>query len=242
MSATQAAVDLASKEADALQRKLDKSIEIQKASEEQFTRSGEDADLDVVMRNRLKTERARSLHRDAVAVLEKAREAHRSAVLEAARSQHANDLIALPHFPDSLVLLHDRLIELDRQAFDLLAAYDETVEAGAREWDRAYSTAISVGSHLGSIPKPTLDDAILAAQISATNARERDGRTSVADMFDAEPGHNDWRVSNASAAERAEYLRNQRANEEAAIKRKGAEELVSIVAASANASRSTEAA
>ena len=215
MTDTNKAVALAQKEEQALSRKLTFAAEALATIEASYLASGSDQDLDAVQRARLKAERARTLHETAVAALATANAAHTAAEMSKAREQHANDLLNLPHWPESLALLHDELIAIDRKAFDLLVAYDQQVEAGQREWDRALHTAVQVNSHLGAIPRPSLDDALLAAEIEASRAREADQRTPVADMFDPPAGYGDWRQDGLSADQRAQYAATVAATERA---------------------------
>jgi hypothetical protein len=216
------ALDVASKAEVARLRQLDDAVDVCRLAEAAFIESGSDSHLDAQTRATAKLARARKLHADAVAARQDAQVKVDAADLARAREQHAADLLTLPHYPDSLQLLHDRLIELDRQAFALLTEYDRAVEAGQSAWDAAKDTAARVGSHLGSIARPTLADALLAGEIAATEAREADDRDSVADLFDPPIGHGDWRQDSLNAAEREAAARNTEATKERMLVQAGA--------------------
>jgi hypothetical protein len=221
-------LDKATKEEAILFRKLEAAIDALHLAEAQFHSTGADPELDAVQRDRLRVERARKIHGDAITARETAQAKVDSADLARAREAHAHDLLSLPHFGESLVSLHDRLIDLDRAAYALVADYDRAVEAGQGEWDRAAATAARVNSHLGSITRPNLDDAILAAQIEATAVRESEDRDQVDDLLREPLAHGDWRAADLSARERANHVKAQKEREAQELRREGAAAVVAL--------------
>jgi hypothetical protein len=172
-------------------------------AEAAYLASGSIKDEDTVSRCRMRLGRAEKLHATACTTLDAAWSAVRARDHERLQQAHKEDLISLPHFIGSLDPLAERLAQIDRAAYTLVTEIADAVMKGAAAWEAAATRAASVGSNLGSIPKPSLADVLLYLQTRTSETRDTEAREDCSELL-AEPiGFRDWRTADSTAAERA---------------------------------------
>ncbi len=170
-----------------------------------YLRSGTPVDLEKCWRARLAAERAAKLHHEAAEVLASATKKKAEIDRQLLERAHARDRIVLPEWTKRLEPLHEKLHAIDAALGELVITYARQTLAAMTEWDAADTRARTLGTRLET-PRPTLEETLLLASTSAAKARDAAGAEDCGEWLTTPPGHEDWRLENLSAADRASAL------------------------------------
>jgi hypothetical protein len=168
-----------------------------------YVTSGSDKDRELKTKAQDESRRAMTLHKDAVEARVAAVRDEGAAERARLGEEHQDALLTLPLFGEALEPLADRLIAIDRELFNLARDVADAVALGARQYDEAAERARVIGSTLGTIPRPSLADAILELATTATTSRSLEGREDCSELLAMPSGYGDWRQIGMSAETRA---------------------------------------